>query len=76
MKKGLTERLKNLKPGITQLTIHPAKITEQLIALTTCYTERELEYLLLNDIEIKQVIINEQITLISWTDIRDIQRSI
>ncbi|WP_440962106.1 polysaccharide deacetylase family protein [Paenibacillus nitricinens] len=76
MKKGLTERLKNLKPGVTQLTIHPAKITEQLIALTTCYTERELEYLLLNDIEIKQVIINEQITLISWTDIRDIQRSI
>jgi hypothetical protein len=76
MKKGLTERLKNLKPGITQLTIHPAKITEQLIALTTCYTERELEYLLLNDIEIKQVIINEQITLISWKDIRDIQRSI
>ncbi|MNO65214.1 hypothetical protein D3C76_559610 [compost metagenome] len=76
MKRELTERLKNLKPGITQLTIHPAKITEQLIALTTCYTERELEYLLLNDIEIKQVIINEQITLISWKDIRDIQRSI
>lgn len=76
MKKELTERLKNLKPGITQLTLHPSKITEQLIAITKCYTERELEYLLLNDIEIKQVINNEQIKLISWKDIRDLQRCI
>lgn len=76
MKRRLTELLKNLKPGVTQLTIHPSKKTEQLIAITECYTERELEYLLLNDIEIKQVINNEQIKLISWKDIRDLQRCI
>ncbi|CAH1055627.1 polysaccharide deacetylase family protein [Paenibacillus pseudetheri] len=76
MKRELTEVIKNLKPGITQLTLHPSKITEQLIAITECYTERELEYLLLNDIDIKQVINNEQIKLISWKDIRDLQRSI
>lgn len=76
MKRRLTDLLKNLKPGVTQLTIHPSKKTEQLIAITECYTERELEYLLLNDIEIKQVITNEQIKLISWRDIRDLQRGI
>ncbi|MEK4997965.1 MULTISPECIES: polysaccharide deacetylase family protein [Paenibacillus] len=76
MKMRLTELLKNLKPGITQLTIHPSKITDQLIAITKCYTERELEYRLLNDIEIKELIINEEIKLISWKDIRDLQRCI
>lgn len=76
MKRKLTELLKNLKPGITQLTLHPSKITEQLIAITKCYTERELEYLLLNDIEIKQLLKSERIKLISWKDIRDLQRCI
>lgn len=76
MKRELTEIIKNLKPGITQLTLHPSKITEQLIAMTKCYTERELEDLLLHDIEIKQVINHEQIKLISWKDIRDLQRCI
>lgn len=76
MKMRLSELLMNLKPGITQLTIHPSIITDQLIAITKYYTERELEYRLLNDIEIKQLIINEEIKLISWKDIRDLQRCI
>lgn len=76
MKRKLTELLKNLKPGITQLTLHPSKITEQLIAITKCYTERELEYLLLNDIEIKQLLKSERLKLISWKEIRDLQRCI
>ncbi|GIP52414.1 polysaccharide deacetylase family protein [Paenibacillus vini] len=74
MKKLMVDMLKNLKPGITQLTVHPAKITEQLKVITSCFREREMEYVLLNDIEIKQLIINERIKLISWSDIRDLQR--
>ena len=75
MKKQLAEILKSIKPGITQLTLHPSKITDQLIAITNCYKEREMEYCLLNDIDIKQLINSEQIKLISWRDIRDLQRS-
>lgn len=74
MKMKLSELLINLKPGITQLTLHPSTILDQLIAITSCYTEREMEYRLLNDIEIKQVLKSERIKLISWKDIRDIQR--
>lgn len=76
MKMKLSELLKNLKPGITQLTLHPSIISEQLIAITNCYTEREMEYRLLNDIEIKQLLKSERIKLISWKDIRDLQRCI
>ncbi|MFF2094314.1 polysaccharide deacetylase family protein [Paenibacillus sp. NPDC058174] len=76
MKKQLTEKLKSIKPGITQLVLHPSKITDQLIAKTNCYKEREMEYHLLNDIDIKGLINKERIKLISWKDIRDLQRSI
>lgn len=76
MKNQLVELLKNIKPGITQLTLHPAKITDQLIAITDCYKEREMEYFLLNDIDIKRLINSERIRLISWRNIRDLQRSI
>jgi hypothetical protein len=76
MKKRLTEIIKNMKPGITQLVLHPSKITDQLIAITNCYKEREMEYRLLNDIGIKGLIDSEEIKLISWKDIRDLQRSI
>ncbi len=75
IKKQLTELLKSLKPGITQLTIHPSKITDQLITITSCYKEREMEYRLLKDMDIKRLIHNEQIKLLSWRDIRDLQRS-
>lgn len=58
------------------MTLHPAKITDQLIAITDCYKEREMEYFLLNDIDIKRLINSERIRLISWRNIRDLQRSI
>ncbi|RUS47881.1 polysaccharide deacetylase family protein [Cohnella sp. AR92] len=75
MKIRLAEIIKNIKPGITQLTLHPSHITDQLLALTNCYKEREMEYRLLNDIDIKQLINRERINLISWKEIRDLQRS-
>ncbi|MWC29708.1 polysaccharide deacetylase family protein [Paenibacillus sp. MMS18-CY102] len=76
MKKQLAGILTHIKPGITQLTIHPSRITSQLIAMTGCYKERELEHRLLNDRTIKKLINREGIKLISWKDIRDLQRSI
>lgn len=76
MKEQLITIIKNVKPGITQLTTHPSIITEELKALTHCYREREMEYRLLNDLDIKQLFKNEGIKLVSWKDIRDLQRRI
>lgn len=75
MNKQLADLLKNIRPGITQLTLHPAKITEGLIAITPCYKEREMEFRLLRDPALKELIKNEEIKLISWKEIRDLQRS-
>ncbi|QHT62135.1 ChbG/HpnK family deacetylase [Paenibacillus lycopersici] len=75
MKQQLAEIIKNTKPGITQLTLHPARITDRLRTITSCYSERELEYRLLNDPDMQQLIDRERITLISWKDLRDLQRS-
>ncbi|MBP2114118.1 polysaccharide deacetylase family protein [Paenibacillus silagei] len=74
MKRQLLTLLKNIKPGITQLTIHPSKITEELKSVTNCYFERGIEYLLLVDPDIKKVLKKENINLISWKEIRDLQR--
>lgn len=68
--------IENLKPGITQLTVHPSIITEELKRLSNCYMEREMEYRLLCDQDIMQLFEKENIKLISWKDIRDQQRSI
>lgn len=67
--------IKNLKPGITQLTVHPSIITDDLKRLTNCYMEREMEFRLLCDHDIILLFKQENLKLISWKDIRDLQRS-
>jgi predicted glycoside hydrolase/deacetylase ChbG (UPF0249 family) len=66
--------IENLKPGITQLTVHPSIITDELKRLTNCYVEREIEFRLLCDLDIMQLFKMENIKLVSWKDIRDLQR--
>lgn len=74
IKSRLAGMIKNLQPGITQLTAHPSFVTEELRALTCCYREREAEYRLLKDPDIMQLLETEGIGLLSWQDIRDWQR--
>lgn len=76
VKAQFVSMIKNLKSGITQLTVHPSIITDELKQLTNCYMEREIEFRLLCDLDIKQLFLKENIKLISWKDIRDLQRSI
>lgn len=58
------------------MTVHPSILTDQLKEITNCYEEREMEYRLLQDDDVKRLIKLEQIKLITWKDIRDLQRSI
>ncbi len=66
--------IESLKPGITQLTVHPSIITEALKALTSCYLDREMEFRLLCDFDIVQLFKKENIKLVSWKEVRDLQR--
>ncbi len=70
----IIETLVNLKPGVTELYIHPAKDSEELRAITGSWKGRHNEYLVFQDPEVRNVITRENIKIISWKDLRDLQR--
>lgn len=73
-KEELMHILRGLKPGITQITTHPAIATPELRAFTPQVKKREIEYRLYQDPDIKALFKHEEIQLISWRTIRDWQR--
>lgn len=68
------EMIRRLRPGVTQWTVHPSKLTDRLKGLTDCYRERELEARLVQDDAIRDALREEGIRLLSWGAIRDKQR--
>lgn len=74
IKKELARKINNVKPGITQIVTHPSIDTAELRSLTPHYKKREMEYRLYSDPEIKELLENENIKLVSWKFIRDLQR--
>ncbi|MBD3919393.1 polysaccharide deacetylase family protein [Paenibacillus sp. PR3] len=76
MKLQLLDMIRTIKPGITQLTVHPSLVTDCLLALTDCHKERDNEYRLVQDEQFRQVLRSENIHLISWRNIRDLQRKV
>jgi predicted glycoside hydrolase/deacetylase ChbG (UPF0249 family) len=75
IKKEMVSKITHLKPGVTQFVTHPAFVTPELKTLTPHYLKREMEYCLYGDPDIKELLIKENIKLVSWKDIREIQRS-
>ncbi|MGM0882327.1 MAG: polysaccharide deacetylase family protein [Bacillota bacterium] len=75
MKKELTAQIVSLKPGLTQIVTHPAITSKELISLTPHFEKREMEYNLFSDPQIIALFQEEQIKLISWKRVRDLQRN-
>ena len=66
----------NLKPGVTELCIHPAKESEALKRMTNRWQVRVDEYkLFTNDAEMQAILAEKNIILIGWQALRDLQRS-
>lgn len=76
MKKELAYQLSNLKPWLSQWTVHPAILTEELIALTPHWKKREWEYRLCKDPEIQALFYSNNIHLVSWRAVRELQRKL
>lgn len=74
-KSKMIHKIKQLKSGTSQITIHPAIIDDELKSITEHFEKREMEYRLFNDPEMKQLFESENIKLISWKEIRELQRS-
>jgi predicted glycoside hydrolase/deacetylase ChbG (UPF0249 family) len=67
--------VRNLKPGVTELYIHAALPTDELKAITGSWPTRSQEFeVFTRDVEMKQLINEQKITLIGYRSLRDLQR--
>jgi predicted glycoside hydrolase/deacetylase ChbG (UPF0249 family) len=67
--------VKNLKPGVTELYIHPAVTSEELKSITGTWSTRNQEYeVFTTDVEMKDLIKESGVQLISYRPLRDLQR--
>ncbi|HHV81612.1 TPA: ChbG/HpnK family deacetylase [bacterium] len=62
--------LRNLKPGINELYIHPGLNTEELKAINPHWEKRYMEFKLYQDEKLWKVLQEEGIKLIRWKDLR------
>ncbi|OWR29575.1 hypothetical protein CDO73_15440 [Saccharibacillus sp. O23] len=66
--------LRGLEPGVTEMLFHPSLETDELKAITDSWPYRLFDYRLFLDPEVLRVIEEEQIELIGWRELRDLQR--
>ncbi|MDP6794443.1 MAG: polysaccharide deacetylase family protein [Verrucomicrobiota bacterium] len=70
------KKLRNLKPGVTELFIHAAKPTDELRHITNSWKTRGEEYeVFTNDAEMKQLVTGERIIRIGYRPLRELQRA-
>jgi predicted glycoside hydrolase/deacetylase ChbG (UPF0249 family) len=68
--------LRDLKPGVTELYIHACMPTDESKAITNSWADRAEEHrLFTTDPEVRQIIKDQQIVLIGYRQLRDLQRA-
>ncbi len=67
--------LRELKPGVTELYIHPALPTEEMQHIAGSWKDRAEEFrLFTTDAEVRRILKEQDVKLIGWRVIRDLQR--
>ncbi|WP_028610703.1 polysaccharide deacetylase family protein [Paenibacillus harenae] len=75
LKADMLELLKGLRPGVTELIIHPSIVTEELLAFHFQPEKRGMELELFRDDDIKDTLRDEGIRIIRWSELQKLQRS-
>lgn len=73
-KTSMKAMLSALKPGVTELIIHPSKASEELKVFHQEPEKRLMEYSIFRDEDIKRHLQDEGIRLIRWSDLKKVQR--
>jgi len=71
---GVIALLRALNPGLTELYIHPALPTDEIKAISNAWRHRDFEERVFRDPLVRDVIQQEKIKIISWLDLREVQR--
>lgn len=67
--------LTSLRPGVTELYIHPAVAGDEMQHITNSWQERDTEYRLFTEDQSIRALLKEQgVTVIGWRPLRDLQR--
>lgn len=74
VRRQLSQAIQEMKAGITELVVYPSRDTAEMRTLTPSSAKREMEYTLCMDKEFRQLLVDEEIRLISWKDVRDQMR--
>lgn len=74
VKHSLTEAIKNIGAGITEIVFHPSADTDEIRSITPHWQKRIIEYKLFMDEDIGRLLQQEGIQLISWKNLRDLKR--
>jgi predicted glycoside hydrolase/deacetylase ChbG (UPF0249 family) len=76
VKEKFLKILNELKPGVSELYIHPGQRTEEMKAITGTWEERSEEAdIFTSDPDIRQMIKDKNIHLIGYRKLRDLQRA-
>ncbi|MFD0692651.1 polysaccharide deacetylase family protein [Paenibacillus sp. GCM10027628] len=70
----VSECLRNLKPGVTEIVFHPSVATNELMAITDTWEIRHFEYMVFREPLIQSIIHEQNIQLIGWKELRSLQR--
>ncbi|MFC4809553.1 polysaccharide deacetylase family protein [Paenibacillus sp. GCM10023250] len=73
-KAGMIALLKRLKPGVTELVIHPSLVTDELVAFHGEPYRRGMELDVFRDPEVQDAMRREGIARIGWRELRQHQR--
>lgn len=69
-KKMIISLIKKLRPGVSEIIIHPSIESEEIKAINPTWEKRVWEYLIFKDEEVKRVIKEEGIKVISYRDLK------
>lgn len=73
-KADIMRLLASLKPGVSELIIHPSHVTDELNAFHREPVKRGMEFQIFRDAEVRKAIEEQGIKLIRWSDLQQLQR--
>lgn len=74
-KADMQQLLASLKPGVSEIIIHPSLVTEELAAFHREPVKRGMEYEIFRDADIRKTMDEQGIKLIRWNELQQLQRS-
>ncbi|MDK8181015.1 polysaccharide deacetylase family protein [Paenibacillus sp. UMB4589-SE434] len=74
-KASMCALLRGLQPGLSEIIIHPAHVSDELKSITPHWQKRGFEFDLFRDPDIRELLREENIQLVRWLDVRQVQRN-